>query len=113
MHRWFARPGKPVSVSNERELSQGLKDEILVSALPVQREQILSEAKSEIQKYEAKASFDENCIRDLKNQIGTRDSDLRRTLEGYMEASQAKDRLQQEVADRERALQKDRLRGVQ
>ena len=84
-----------------------------MSALQVQREQILAEARFEIQKYEARASFDEYCIRNLKSQIDTRDWDLRRTLEGYMEASQAKDRLQQEVADRERALQEDRLRGFQ
>ena len=81
-----------------------------MSALQVQ---ILAEAKSEFQKYRATASFDENYIRNLKSQIDTRDSDLRRTLEGYMDASHAKDRLQQEVADRERALQEDRLRGFQ
>ena len=50
-------------------------------------------------------------FQNLRNQIDTRDWDLRRTLEGYTKASQAKDRLQQEVADR--ALQKDRLRGFQ
>ena len=50
---------KPGSVSNERELSQGLEDEGLMSAHLVQREHILAEAKSEIQKYEGRASFDE------------------------------------------------------
>ena len=64
-----------------------------------------------IQKYEEKASFDENYIRNLRNQIDSRDWDLRRTLEGFLEASQAKDRLQQEVSDTERALHEDRLRG--
>ena len=77
-----------------------------------QRQQILAEAKSEIQKYEAKASSDENYIRNLKSHIDTRHWDLRRTLAGYMEASQAKYRLQQEVADRKRVLQEDRLRGI-
>ena len=62
-------------------------------------------------KYEDKASFDENYVRNLRNQIDTRDWDLRRTLEWYMEASQAEDRLQQEVADKERALHQDRLRN--
>ena len=84
-----------------------------MSVLQVQREQIPAEAKSEIQKYEAKASFDENYIRNLKSQIDTRDRDLRRTPAGYMEASQPKDRPQQEVANLERALQEDRLRGIQ
>ena len=63
--------------------------------------------------WEGRASFDENYIRDLISQIDSREWDLRRTLEGYMEASQAKDRLQQEEADRERAPQEDRLRGFQ
>ena len=74
---------------NEQESSQGLEDEICMSALQVQREQILAEGK----KYDEKASFAENYIRNLRSQIDSRDSDLRRTLEGYMEASQAKDRL--------------------
>ena len=84
-----------------------------MSALQVQRERILAEAKFEIQKYEERASFDENYIRNLKSQIDSPDWDLRRTLEGYMEASHAKDRLRQEAADTERALQEDRLRGFQ
>ena len=109
----ISRTGRPGSVSNERELSQGLKDEILMPALQVQWEQILAEAKFEIQKYEERASFDQNKIRNLKCQIDSRDRDLRRTFEEYMEASQAKDRLRQEVADRERALQEDRLRGIE
>ena len=107
----IARTAKPGSVSNERESSQGLEEEILMSALQVQREQILAETKSEIQKCEAKASFDEFFFAIWKSQIDIRDWDFRRTLEGYMEASQAKDRLRQEVVDRVRALQEDRLRG--
>ena len=58
-----------------------------------------------------KASFDENHIRDLRGQIDSPDWDLRRTLEGFLEASQAEDRLQQAVSDKERALHEDRLRG--
>ena len=46
--------GKPGSVLNERESSQGLEDELLMSALQVQQEQILAEAKFDIQKYEKK-----------------------------------------------------------
>ena len=70
---------------------------------------MLAEAKSETQNYEAKASFDENYTRNLTSQIDTRDWDLGRTLAGCMEANQAKDRLQQEVADRARVLQEHRL----
>ena len=106
-----ARTGKPGSVLKERESSQELEDEMLMSALQVQREQILAEAKLEMQTYEEKASFDEKYIRNLRNQIDSRDWDLRRTVEVHMEASQTKDRLQQEVADKERALHEDRLRG--
>ena len=48
----------------------------------------------------------------LKRQIETRDWDPRRDLEGFLEASQAKDRLQQEVADMKNTLyKKNRLRG--
>ena len=43
----------------------------------------------------------------LKRQIETGDWDPRRDLEGFLEASQAKDRLQQEVADREQSTSSD------
>ena len=88
---------------DEQKSSQGLEDEIFMSALQVQREQILAEAKLEIQKHEEKASFNEDYSRDLKSQIDSR---------GYLEASRAKDRLQQEVADNERAPHEGRLRGL-
>ena len=73
---------------NERESNQGLENEIFMSALQVQREQIRGEAKLGIQKYEEKASFDENYIRNLRHQIDSQDWDLRRTLEGFLEAGQ-------------------------
>ena len=72
-----------------------------MTALQVQRKVILAEARFEIQKHEEKASFNEHYIRNLNSQIGSRDWDLRRTLEWYLEASRAKDRLQQEVSDTE------------
>ena len=50
-------------------------------------------------------------IGNLRIQTDSGDWDLRRTLEEYVEARQAKDRLQQEVSDEERALHEDRLRG--
>ena len=82
-----------------------------MSALQVQREQILADAKFEIKKYEEKDSFDEKFTRNLRRQIGSRGWDLRCTLVGFLEASQAKDRLQHEVSDKERAPHEDRLRG--
>ena len=77
-----ARTVKPSSMLNEQESSQGLEDEIFMSVLQVQRERILAEAKLEIQKYDEKASFAENYIRNLRSQIDSQDSDFRRTLEG-------------------------------
>ena len=49
-----------------------------------------AEARFEIQKYEARASFDEYCIRNLKSQIDTRDWDLRRTLESTWKPAKLK-----------------------
>ena len=64
--------------------SQGLEDEIIMSVLHVQREQILAEAKLEIQKHEEKVvSFNEDYIRDLKSHKDSRDWDLRRAFKGY------------------------------
>ena len=99
-------------MSNERELSQGLADKFFcVRAFKSSENIYWSKQKPEIQKYEARAFFEETFIRDFESQIDSRDWDLRRTLEGYLEACQAKDRHQREVSDKERAPQEDRLRG--
>ena len=105
MRRWFHEQGNPDQCQ--------MKENWVKDRASREREQMLAEAKPETQKYEAKASFDEKYIRNLKSQIDTRDWDLGRALAGYMEISQAIDRLQQGVADRERALQEDRLREIQ
>ena len=59
------------------------------------------------------ASFDENYIRDLKSQIDARDGISDVLLKGTWKSDKLKNRLQQEVADKEGALQEDRLRGFQ
>ena len=64
-----ARTEPTTSMLNEQESSQGLEDEIYMSALQVQREQNLAEATFEIQKYKERVRFDENCIRNLNSQI--------------------------------------------
>ena len=97
---------------NEQESSEELDGEIFMSALQIQREQILAAATIEIQKYEEKAGFDENYIRNLRSQVDSQNWDLRPTLEGYMEASQAKARLRQEVSVNERALQENPSQSI-
>ena len=59
-----AGTGKPGSVLNEQEASR-LEDERFMTALKEQREQILAEARFEIQKHVEKASFNEGYIRNL------------------------------------------------
>ena len=46
------KPGKPSSMMEEQKSSQELEDERFTVALQIQREQILAEAKFEIQKHE-------------------------------------------------------------
>ena len=111
VRRWFHERRNLVQCQMKETGVEDWRKKFSCQLSQVQREQILADAKSEIQKCEAKASFDDFFFRELKSQIDIRDWDFRRTLEGYMEASQAKDRLRQEVVDRVRALQEDRLSG--
>ena len=101
---------QPVPLSASQKSSQELGDERFMTALQIQREQIMAEANFEIQKHESKASVTEDYIRVLKGHIESRDLDLRRSLQGYAEARRAQDRLQQEVSDSEQAPREDRLR---
>ena len=76
-----------------------MKDGKFMEAPQIQREQILAEAKVESQRHEDKASLNKDYICNLKSQIGSRDWDLRRTLEGYVEARRVQDRIQQELSE--------------
>ena len=68
------------------------------------REQLLSEAKSEVLKYENKADLAENCIRGLKGQIESEEMDIGRFMEGCAYSRRQQDLLHEELTDREPAL---------
>ena len=82
-----------MSILNEQESSQGLEDEVIMSVVQVQREQLLAEAKLEIQKNTKRksVSMKTTYIRDQKSHIDSRDWDLRRLFNGYLAVSSVKD----------------------
>ena len=109
----ISRTGKPGSVSNEESRVKDWRMKFSCLLFKSNESKFWQKRNLRSKKFDERASFDENYIRDLKSQIDTRDGDLRLTLEGYMEASQTKDRLRHEVADTARAPQEDSLRGFQ
>ena len=80
--------------------------------LQIQKEQLLTEARSKILKHENKANLTKDYIRGLKGQIESQELDPRRTLEGYAQSRREQDLLHEEVADRERALRENRIGGI-
>ena len=80
--------------------------------MQIRKEQLLTEARSEILKHENKANLTEDYVRGLKGQIESQELDLRRTLEGYAKPRREHDLLHEEEADRERALRESRIGGI-
>ena len=76
-----------------------------------QRDQLLSEAKSEIRKYENQSGVAENYIRELKNKVESQELEIMSATDGYAYFRSQRDPLHGELAERERALRDTQLRG--
>ena len=78
--------------------------------LELQKERLLSEARSEGLKYNNQTGMAEDYIRELKSQVGSQEMDFRSAMEGRAYSRRQQDVLHEELADRERALRDTQIR---
>ena len=82
------------------------------SGLYCRREQLLSEAKSDVLKHESQTGIAENYIHELKNKVEFQEMEIRRANDRYAYFRSQWDPLDRELADRERALRDSKTRGI-
>ena len=85
---------------------------MIKTILEMQRDRLLSDAKSKILKYESQTGIAENYICELKNKVGSHDMEIRRANDGYVYLRSQRDLLHRELAERERAVLDTQIRGV-
>ena len=107
------RPGRPLlGQTQNQKSSQELDDDRFRTILETQRDQLLSEAKSEVLKHENQTGIAQNYIRELKNQVEFQDMDISRALEGCAHSRRQKDLLHEELAAPKRVLRDTQIRGI-
>ena len=75
---------KPVAGQTQRlKTSQELEDDRITTILEIQREHLLSGAKSEVLKYGAQTGIAENSFPELKNKVELQEMEMRRANDGY------------------------------
>ena len=80
--------------------------------MELQKERLLSEARSEVLKYKNQTGMAEDYIRELKSQVGSQEMVFRSAMEGRAYSRRQQDLLHEELADRERALRDTQIRGI-
>ena len=80
--------------------------------LEEQRNQLLSQAKTEIMKQECRADFAQCSIRKLKRPIQSNRMEIDHTNLGYEQSRREQVRLHEEFAQRERALREIHVRNI-
>ena len=80
--------------------------------LEEQRDQLLSEAKSEIMKQECRVEFADGNIRDLNRRIQSHSMEIDHTNIGYEQARREQARLHEDLAERERACRETHIRSI-
>ena len=105
--------GRPVCwQTQKRKSSKDCHDDRVRTVLELQKERLLSEARSEVLKYKNQTGMAEDYIRELKSQVGSQEMDFRSAMEGRAYSRRQQDLLHEELADRERALRVTQIRGI-
>ena len=109
--------GRPVyesssNLSQKRKSSRDLENERIRILLERQKEQILADVRSDIQKHELQAESDKRSIQEL---TGIRDSqrmEIDHTITGCDQSRRDQLLLQEELSEQNRALSETRIRNV-
>ena len=107
--------GRPVyepssDLSQERKSSRDLEIERIRILLGRQKERILAEVRSEIQKHELQAESDKRSIQELTGIIDSQRMEIDHTLTGCEQSRRDQFLLQEELSQQHRALRETRIR---
>ena len=109
--------GRPVhepssDSSQKRKSSRDLKNERIRILLERQKEQILAEVRSEIQKHELQAESDRRSIHELSGIIDSQRMEIDHTITGDDQYGRDQLLLQEEISEQNRALREARIKSL-
>ena len=109
--------GRPVydpssDLSQRRKSSRDLENERIRILLERQKEQILAEVRSGIQKHELQADCDRRSIQELNGIIDSQRMEIDRTITGCDQSRRDQLLLQEELSKQNRALRETRIRSM-
>ena len=109
--------GRPVyepssNLSQKRKSSRDLENERIRILLERQKEQILAEVRSEIQKHELQADSDRRSIQELTGIIDSQRTEIDHTITWCEESRRDQLLLQEELSEQNRALRETRIRNI-
>ena len=96
----------------KRKSSRDLENERIRILLERQKEQILGEVRSEIQKHELQAESDRRSIQELTGIVDSQRMEIVHTITGCDQSSRDQLPLQEELSERNRALRETRIRNM-
>ena len=109
--------GRPVhepssDLSRKRKSSRDLDNERIRILHERQKEQILAEVRSEIQKHELQADSDRRSIQELTGIIDSQRMEIDHTITGFEQSRRYQLLLQEELSEQTRALRETRIRNT-
>ena len=109
--------GRPVcepssNLSHKRKSSRDLENERIRILLERQKEQILAQVRSEIQKHELQPESDRRCIQELTGIIDCQRMEIDHTITGCEQSRRDQLLLQDELSEQHRDLRETRIRNM-
>ena len=99
-------------LSQKRKSSRDLEDERKRILLERQKEQILAEVRSEIQKHELQAETDRRSVQELTGIVDSQRMEIDHTITGCEQSRRDQLLLQEELSEQNRALRETRIRNM-
>ena len=109
--------GRPVyepssNLSQKRKASREMESERIRILLERQKEQILADVRTEIQKHEFQADSDRRSIQELNGIIESQRMEIDHTITGCEQSRRDQLLLQEELSEQHRALRETRIRNM-
>ena len=100
------------SSSQKRKSGRDMENERIRILLERQKEQILAEVRSEIQKHELQAESDKRSIQELTGSIDSQRMEIDHTITVCDQSRRDQSLLQEELSEQNRALRETRIRNM-
>ena len=111
-HTSTGRPVYEPSLSQKRKSGHDLENERIRILLERQKEQILAELRTEIQKHEFQAESDRRSIKEVTGIVDSQRMEIDHTITRCQQSRRDQLQLQEELSEQNRTLRETRVRNM-